>query len=818
MRVPRMSVAVAAALTLFTGPAAAALPISGGGGTTHPPLRSDDPFAGQHPNVVPAAQPRLPAQSTVTLITGERVRLDVDPSGLQNVTALPTVSADGTPTAPATLARFTWNGDAYAVPGEAVPYLSTMDLRLFDVSYLVRAKLDDAHTTSLPVTIRTAADSTATVPGVSGVLPAGTSTTTSMAKAQTAQFGAQVGDQWRASRYGDSTLPVGTLPDLTRISLAPPPDAPALPAAPTSAGTADQTSPKNTAGGGLHYHTLTMKLVDLEGGTGVGLGVLQNVDDARLGFFFVDYPGMPGPLTFSVPDGTYSTEMSVFTPQPTNPAVDAALVVNPQFDVTRDRTITLDARTAKPYQVSLDRPANVAYTVDIMTFDRVAAGGGGYKIDGFGFLGIFSILAMRLVSFNGTPQLFATPTQPVSKGALNFAAFTQWLPDAVNPSPDPRYRFLFPHAGSIPPSLDFSVRAADLAEIHNAVYQGPGDTSQPQLYVRALLPWTLDQMGVGDLVPPGNRVDYLYSSAPDITLWSHQFTNDGVRRTDPWLALHPGQRVSLTWGKAPSAVPSAAMRKFGTVPIGLTGPLPPTMPSTSTTCPACRQDDNAVLFLAGFGDSDPQHWSNPATEGLLDSHLAFYRNGALAVTSDTQTFNSLVPDGLPLPLLAQPATYRLEWSGSPGADPAAQISTAWTFRSGRDDGAASPPDPEKCAPDPSRTCSFLPLLFLHYDLDLDFQSQARAGTTFPITFTVSGQQGAPTPTGVAATVSVSYDGGATWSAEQPAQAGADGTFHATVTHPELAATDGFVALRVRAHDGAGNAVDQTILHAYGLTG
>ncbi len=63
------------------------------------------------------------------------------------------------------------------------------------------------------------------------------------------------------------------------------------------------------------------------------------------------------------------------------------------------------------------------------------------------------------------------------------------------------------------------------------------------------------------------------------------------------------------------------------------------------------------------------------------------------------------------------------------------------------------------------------------------------------------------------TVEVSYDDGRTW---RPARlVGGGGSWTATVVHPVRA---GYVSLRANAVDQAGNAVRQTIIHAYRLKG
>jgi hypothetical protein len=123
-----------------------------------------------------------------------------------------------------------------------------------------------------------------------------------------------------------------------------------------------------------------------------------------------------------------------------------------------------------------------------------------------------------------------------------------------------------------------------------------------------------------------------------------------------------------------------------------------------------------------------------------------------------------------------------------------------------------------CSPDPTRECGYLPLLFVgSWDLPVNLANQAPAGEPFTLRFQVRRQPGQTSPSGVRATVEVSYDGGQTWTG--PAEAtSTDGThFESTITHPDLASTNGYVSLRVRAEDASGNTVTQTLGHAYSLT-
>jgi len=468
-----------------------------------------------------------------------------------------------------------------------------------------------------------------------------------------------------------------------------------------------------------------------------------------------------------------------------------------------DRAVTTTARMNK---------------VDVSRISTVGGGTGGPD---------FTNLAMGLISVDspGWPfaKLLVTPTTTVTKGLFGFDAATAIFtgPSAAVPSAESSSYFLsFPHAGAVPSSLAYRVPAADLTTLHQRIY-GHYDPGPPcpktnsSMFPLIYQPWgSYQEMTFEpyDAIQPGNHTMYWYTSDPALDRWQAVFdeATTCMRYLGPSRAIAHGQQIDETWNRAPfvpSAAAPPAARRTG---VG-TGPID----GRATTCPACRQDDNAFLFLQPFGDSDPSHHGNPQFSATPT--LSFARNGKVAVTSAAFLSGWLNPTDLPLPMLTGPATYDLDWSTSTIQDPTVRSRTHWTFRSARTDAVAKLPATEMCPPDASRGCSFLPLLFVSYDLALDEQSRAKAGEPFSISFGVTSQENAPAPTGVTATVSTSFDDGQTWTPEQPATVGTNGRFGTTITNPEL--TDGhrFVSLRVTAHDAAGNSVQQTNIHAYELT-
>lgn len=767
------------------------------------------PPAGVLERCVPSATPGAAGQvrnEALTLVTGEHVRVTTGPSGTTASPAGPGSSA---------FVRFERNGDEYLVPDEAVPFLgSVLDPRLFDVSYLVRAGLDDARTAATPVMIGYRSGH-ASLPGQRV-----TRTITTLAKSQAATLGRLLASDWRLLHAGRRLPPADPLRGIDWIGL---PQSRNLPPLPTQTleqpGNARTTAPPR-------YHTLTIKFIGTDGKPGAAVGWAQNLDDPGYSAFEVQplqgnpIIGQSGPVKLSVPDGNYSLQFSLVSPHAgTTWGVDAALVADPQISVTGDTTVTLDARTAKPYGVAITPAVPDKYQVDEFNFSRVA---GGQRCDAVPFtLGMFNTTA------GGAAQsrMLATPTAPVRDGAFRFLASTEIYPGSgTAPVAGPRYYLVFPNANGIPATLSYHIPHASLATVNERVVQPPvsscGDYSGGVFTPFVYTSWgswlTLNDWPAPGSALAGDHVNYWYSGAPSLTRWQDGFSSlcqSQSESVNTAIEVKPGQRLSNTWDSGPT-VPA---------PAAVPGPDPldqadPPFGTLVNLAPAQRQDDLAYLDLA-LGDSGPSHFAAlgfplPVVhDGGASSQLAFWRDGQLVVSSAGAKPFTIWPVGSVLPLLPRAATYRLLWQVSL-AVPGASTTTDWSFRSAPA-GGGQVPAPLGCGLDTTRPCTYLPLLFPSYQLATDAQSRIAADAPFRVAFRVLHQQGEAAPSGVTADVSVSFNDGKTWTAPVTATA-SGGEFAATVAIPALAATNGFVSLRVTARDADGNSVTQTTIRALGV--
>ncbi|MEV4258109.1 hypothetical protein AB0J52_33535 [Spirillospora sp. NPDC049652] len=807
----RTGAAVGVTVVLATAGAAV------GTAVAKPGERAPGPPAPHLARAVPGTA--LPASKVVksadvTLVTGDRFRVRVAEDGSQQADLIDVVGRNG-----GTFAQFGYNGDTYVIPAKAAPFIgTTLDPRLFNVGYLVRAKLDDGHTGSVPVTVKATAAKARSLPGTSVTGSSGGTVRAKVAKKRASGFGALLSKNWQAARNGGGKAAPG-LSGVDQVTLAVPSGAPKLPAAPPLAQSA---APQPAVqGGGTRYHNLTVDSVDQDGKPGVMIGFVHSVDDASLASFGMEYPGNAR-RAFSVPEGTYSVEASVFTGPGDDPESRAALVIEPEITVRADTKVVLDARKAVQYRTELAAPPKQDMPrIDFMSFQRDDTRGAAAGVPPNGLGALLGFYNMRLGSavFNGYPKLYVTPTKAVTKGRLHFLATTSLstgTEDAIGAGPT--YKAVFPFEGAVPANLTRSLAASDFATVRSRLHDKPSDTESggPVVFFsQAFLPWSYVPVGFSEGMPAGDRTDYLYSSAPDQVLWEWNFNPDkGERLNDLRRTLKPGQEVRQEFGGSP-ITPSVAGDYLLTTGFNMdgsaaTGPTD----ATAQACVACRQGDLGALFLKGGADADPTHhyYFNS-----MDNRVRFYRDGKLAYTSDVE-IGRYTPDPANLPLAPRPADYRLVWDSADDNVPGVSSSTDWSFRSAPGGPAAALPKGVYCGVDPSGSCSFLPLLFVNYDLKLDDYSRAKAGTAFDVGFRVSHQQYQAAPVGVTATVEVSYDNGESWSKPVAAAAGADGVFHASVTHPEFDQEHRWVSLRVTARDADGSSVTQTNVHAYRLDG
>lgn len=273
------------------------------------------------------------------------------------------------------------------------------------------------------------------------------------------------------------------------------------------------------------------------------------------------------------------------------------------------------------------------------------------------------------------------------------------------------------------------------------------------------------------VTPPAQRTEYYLGGVP----WRSSVYQESTE--DESLVLHlaqtespgyrAGRRYAERWGGA----------VFNTT-------LKPAYPGSYAVT---RQGNTIWANFHGLSDGD----GHVATSPFDTDHRVSLHRGDELLGEFTGVFGNFGS----WEVGAEPAEYRLTYAAQlPAQFPLSpRMESVWTFTSSAEQE------------------NELPLTSIGFQPDLRPDNSARAGGTLlvPLTFA---HQGAPAKV-KSASVSVSYDDGATWSAVPTL--GLFGSYTAIVSHPKR--KSGFVSLRATATDAKGNTVSTTVLRAYRLT-
>ncbi|GAB3411143.1 S8 family serine peptidase [Flindersiella endophytica] len=260
-----------------------------------------------------------------------------------------------------------------------------------------------------------------------------------------------------------------------------------------------------------------------------------------------------------------------------------------------------------------------------------------------------------------------------------------------------------------------------------------------------------------------------------------------------------GTQPAEHWFKAP-LLPGAA-----DVPAASTRAAGPVVPA----CSLCRDGDRFVPADQWL-DSDPRHFADLSP--ALGTVELFEDDAEVRLQdSDPRSF-----------LVSSPAAadYRVAARDVPPELNSvrllsSQVSTEWSFGSqAPDESRNGSPDGFACSFGTS--CAFQPALQVRYDVPLDLLNRAPAGQAVGFDLTAAVHGAAPErPAVTAARLQFSVDDGATWQ-DAGLSALGGGRYRATVEHPALPQTNGYVSLRFTASDTAGGSLTQTVTRAYAL--
>ncbi|GAA4579482.1 S8 family serine peptidase [Micromonospora coerulea] len=335
----------------------------------------------------------------------------------------------------------------------------------------------------------------------------------------------------------------------------------------------------------------------------------------------------------------------------------------------------------------------------------------------------------------------------------------------ARPGPDGTFRnspytydLAYVRQGDMFTGLTKKLSPKNLATV-KATYRSQSTTATAARFHRAASPGGPGPIGSSTSVDlPFHATEY-YNTDGGI-VWTSTFV-EGDNLTTQESTFQPGRTYTQTWNAAPF------------------GPTVGQAPAWSPLGYAGRDGDTiSVASPPLFGDAT----GRPASRDDLQVHLRLSRNGKEIATADGPYADFPVPAGK--------ATYRLEATVTRGAPDtlSTSVSVAWTFTS------AHTSTPER-----------LPLTTARPTPALDDTNTARAGTTMAVPVALDRLAGSAAAPGRTLGVSASFDDGRTWVA-LPVHRGV-----ALISHPRR---PGFVSLRLKATDTAGNTVTQTIQRAY----
>ena len=372
-------------------------------------------------------------------------------------------------------------------------------------------------------------------------------------------------------------------------------------------------------------------------------------------------------------------------------------------------------------------------------------------------------------AFDGDIVFYRGEIDP-PEATLRAISAIDWLSPAG--APPEFYAGAWTQQGRLPES-HLAIDPEHLATVH-AHYHAPL-TTQP--FIEDLAVGAFWREETGWLLPyqpslelPLERTEYYYSNDPTVRwiteLWIHN-DEEFQSAVFGWVPYEyrSGETYTTHWNQ----------------PV-----FSPVLPEAHFAFDWAIRDGDVIVF-------------QPPLYGDRDGHAGFavgkgssllYRNGELIGDSASELALFEVPP--------EPATYRWELDKEQVMfELTPRQKVAWTFPSSHVDEGT-----------PTR----IPLLVVRFTPELDERGRAPSGRRFCLPLYVD-QLGREAPPHVSPpSVEASYDDGATWR-RAPVKASGTG-WNAFLDHPKHA---DYVSLRTSTHDARGNAVEQTLFRAYGLT-
>ncbi len=451
---------------------------------------------------------------------------------------------------------------------------------------------------------------------------------------------------------------------------------------------------------------------------------------------------------------------------------DGTMVMSaePEFTLDADRTVTADARKAKPVDVRTEEPT-ARLAIGMLGMLQLA--------DGVQPMGVDVELA-DMWGADRIEGIKAIPTTRTASKKFAYYRWTQW----AKPKGDgtynnsPYFYHLMKAEPRIPADPGYRPRGRDLAKV-TSTYATQQDAKFGEHFALPVLYGTeLAWMPYGSLSHfplPFQRTEYY---TPGDTGWYPSFIQ--YKALDVWenidqfffgetTVYRAGQKTSDRW--------NAGVFAAGLMPGG----------------DYSWREENMLQFAGGlFEDSVPER--NSYGE-YTAPQAKLYRDGKEIFT------DTYLPGNIEVPADGKESEYRLTKTAD--RDPvmtkfSTRVSAEWRFRSK--------------TPEPGRR-QVLPLMVVRMSPELDDRNYAGTGH-MRIPLRVQRQEGSPDLKVSTLSAEISYDDGRTWWPTLVHPTG-KGTWAAETWHP-AGARGKFASLRVKAADTGGNAFTETVIRAYGI--
>ncbi|MGQ0840871.1 S8 family peptidase [Actinokineospora sp.] len=469
-----------------------------------------------------------------------------------------------------------------------------------------------------------------------------------------------------------------------------------------------------------------------------------------------------GAGTVRVRKGRYHVDAVIGTLRPDGVSANSHKVVHPTVDVAADTTVVLDAAAARPITVAFGRPGVLP--------KAVGAGYGRTTASGTLFTGVLGDTFERIfIGQVGDPlpeeefvaDIGGVWAVPDRHGDFTAAPVT--------------YNLAWFDYGGLPAGFARTVADADLAEVATTYREQTNRRGGTKLWIAREPRFdTANGYGIA-LRLPLTRTEY--HNVDDVR-WSAEFQQWRTERK----SVHT--ESVIRGGEVDHQPGQSAVEEWNSAVFG---------PALAGGDWASRSQDTLSLAVPMYGDAGV---GRSGQSDVDSAKTVLYRDGVKLGETELAGQGSFeVPP--------ESASYTLETTArrSRVSMFSTEITCVWTFTSARPEGSRA------------KGGTPLPLLAVRFaPPGLDDRNRVRAESV-RVPVTVQRLSRAAPVSITELTVSASYDDGRTWRPVPVTRAPGADVATAEIDHPRSAR---YVSLRATATDSAGDAVEQTVLRAYGV--